>query len=942
MSLSRQQISTFYQGVSRQPDYVRLSGHVQDSVNAVHSVVSGGFYKRPGTIHINELSGLDPDKEYGFFSYSRDESEAYLIALGNSTINIFSLLDGTSRNVDYQDTGVLVSYGEKGGGGRLFPASYFGTTPTVGAHSNLYNDNYTSYEWGTSDPGAGVYTYSGGYYSAGAVKISSADIYPSLSSGFTGAGDPQTITVRLYGKATLPANATDGTLLGSASLSADQTTKVTIASSDTTTSWSYVWVAWTTTGSGGRYLQELVFNGPTNLLYKELVVPNGITTGTWKHTSSGTSTLVTKVWVSDTGAFTGEETYVGQFDGVEQISGAVKKYVKIEGGAGGAESDTWDLTVTYNGPMYLETNDPRSSFRMAHIADVSILANRAVTTRKVIARTQSPDPYKGKKQKWSELPTSGATLGDIWRITGQDSDSFSGYLVKLTQTSPGYVWEETSNPNESNSFHNMTLPHKLTRNANGSFTFSAISYSARAVGDSELLADPEFVDDTINGVTFHRDRLVFISGENVDLSAAGDYYSFYPSKALDVLDSDPFSRTAGTSDVNVLSDAINFRRALFLTSTLNQFELSGDNTLTPKNAKIELATSYRVSSECSPYALGDTLYMAAQTDKGGAILEYYWQDSTISNTAADVTLHVESYLKGEILQIAGDTVTGTLFVRTDDDLSTIYVYKTYWEGVEKKQSAWFRWTFDDAEVRYVCVIGHKAYLVLARGDALFLESVSLVDEFDGGNPAYLITSNTGIKWPVRLDRRQQLTGTYSAVTGLTSWTSPQVGEPWSLVLGDEWSTAGAMLVDGSTDASLTASGDYSAHPVIAGVSYETRVKLSKMYPRGENAKAIVTGRWQLKTLFSEFQNSGFFKVLVTPFARDPQTYIFNGRNIGSAQTLVGKVPLIDQGSFRCPLGSLGSQLTVEYISTSHIPFSIVSATIWGDFIELTLQEGRSR
>jgi hypothetical protein len=50
------------------------------------------------------------------------------------------------------------------------------------------------------------------------------------------------ITLNLRGKATLPASASDGTLLGTSGSIANTLSAVTIVSTDQTTAWKYVWV----------------------------------------------------------------------------------------------------------------------------------------------------------------------------------------------------------------------------------------------------------------------------------------------------------------------------------------------------------------------------------------------------------------------------------------------------------------------------------------------------------------------------------------------------------------------------------------------------------------------------------------------------------------------------------------------------------------------------
>jgi hypothetical protein len=104
----------------------------------------------------------------------------------------------------------------------------------------------------------GFITYVGRNFSAASdQKIASVTIFPPTDSGIAGVfasggggGSIADCTAYLYGSATLPANATNGTLLGQVIVPSVVPTfsfaglnPVTIVSSDQTTAWKYVWVA---------------------------------------------------------------------------------------------------------------------------------------------------------------------------------------------------------------------------------------------------------------------------------------------------------------------------------------------------------------------------------------------------------------------------------------------------------------------------------------------------------------------------------------------------------------------------------------------------------------------------------------------------------------------------------------------------------------------------
>lgn len=98
--------------------------------------------------------------------------------------------------------------------------------------------------------------YIGQHYVGGAQTVQNASIFPSVDQGFIQLQGQNviTLTFNLRGKlGGVPANSGDGTLLGSVTLTADQTVAVTIPSNDIATAWDSVWVELLGTffGNGG-------------------------------------------------------------------------------------------------------------------------------------------------------------------------------------------------------------------------------------------------------------------------------------------------------------------------------------------------------------------------------------------------------------------------------------------------------------------------------------------------------------------------------------------------------------------------------------------------------------------------------------------------------------------------------------------------------------------
>jgi hypothetical protein len=68
----------------------------------------------------------------------------------------------------------------------------------------------------------------------------------------------------------------------------------------------------------------------------------------------------------------------------------------------------------------------------------------------------------------------------------------------------------------------------------------------REVGDNETNPMPTFVGYPIDTISFYKNRIVFTSRQNVICSQAGDYFNFFASTVITIVDSDPIDLSAST------------------------------------------------------------------------------------------------------------------------------------------------------------------------------------------------------------------------------------------------------------------------------------------------------------------------------------------------------------------------------------------------------------
>ena len=547
--------------------------------------------------------------------------------------------------------------------------------------------------------------------------------------------------------------------------------------------------------------------------------------------------------------------------------------------------------------------------------------------------TYGPLCMRQSVPKRTHLPAS-APNGYLVKVGATIDANAAGYWVKFDTSDDS--WTETADPNADNEFTDTTMPHWLTRQADGSFIFQKGTYPSRIAGDGVTTPQPDFIGHEINDLAFHRNRLAFVAGETVTFSQSGAYFTFWPDFSTQSLDSDSFSVTASSTQVNKLFNAHAFRKALFLTSDKNQFEVSGEQVLTPEKASIDLTTTYLTETLCRPFNLGNTLYFAAKSGRDALIYEYQYDDETLSNRADDITLHALGYVPAPVVHMSGDPSSDMLHLLSSKDRSKLYMYRMYVDGEKKAQSAWHCWDFGDSTVHihWMGVIEGELYLVITRGSNTYFEKIVLRYE----------TSDEKHPYQISLDQQKNLTGTYSSGTGLTTWTTPYPhGSAASVVLSTDFpdgQVGESLSVSYPTTTTITAIGDYSSGEAIVGIPFTQSVQLSKLYAREttNEAKTITSGRFQLKRIQVNFKDTGNFDVKVTPAFRDELTFNFNGRIVGDGTNTVGSNAIATGGSFSIPIQTSANTAVVKIENATEKPMIITSIDYSGFFNELTRAE----
>ncbi len=607
------------------------------------------------------------------------------------------------------------------------------------------------------------------------------------------------------------------------------------------------------------------------------------------------------------------------------------EYLKLFNATTGAEVTINNLVGNLN---YIQCTTPADQLKFMSVGDFIFILNTSINPA-LKTGTNSPGTLKGTKQLFSDLPTSGNTIGDIWKIEGTPDSGADNYYVIFQS---GNYWAECSKPGELYKLDWDTMPHVLKPDGLGAFDYAQPQWNDREVGDrgdgkTGSIPDPSFIGNPVTDIFFFRSRLGFLSKQNIILSSFGDYYNFWPSTATAVLDTDPIDVSAATNYASDLRSCIPFNKTLLLFGQTEQFILSGgkgdESFLSPKTVAIDFTTRFPTNT-CRPVGAGNNAYFALDRGDYTSIREYFLDADTLMHDAADITAHVSSYIPKGLKHMTASSGEDMILGLTSGDPNALYVYRYFWGEDKKLQSSWSLWEFgQNDDILNVEILGSNIFLVVARQGGIELEKIDLtVGRTDGNLP-----------YQVLLDRRRSLTGSYSAVTNETTWTLPQAedsAETLEAVLGSSFGTQEGTRLTLTRVNSTTykVTGDYSGGAAWIGRVYTFRYRFSPQFYKRESGGAV-EGKLKLRQFTVYYSDTGYFRAEVTPFFQQvlyTYDYIETGLSLGTGLTILGSVSMYS-GKKTFPVLADNDKVVIELVNDSPQPSVFTSATWNGTFVQ---------
>ena len=552
------------------------------------------------------------------------------------------------------------------------------------------------------------------------------------------------------------------------------------------------------------------------------------------------------------------------------------------------------------------------------------------------------------------------TVSDVTELPTQAKN---GYVVKVVNTvdidvddmwvkfvadggatyGPG-AWEETTAPGIKYKFDELTMPHQLVRQADGSFTFSPVDWENRLVGNEDPNTDPSFIGQKINNIFFYRNRLGFLSNEAVVLSRAGDYFNFWVTTALTVTDDDPIDITA--SSVR----PVNHRYVrpvsvgLVLFSDNEQFLLTTDaDILSPRTAKINELSGYECDPVVQAVSLGTSLGFISKTP----LYSRFYEVTRISNDSTpsmfEQTKIVPELIPQTIDNLIASPALSLVSMGTTGD-STVYQYRFLDMGNDRRTSSWYKWQLTGSLLDQF-FDANLYYTVTSNDQFVYVQAFDLTQASEEG----YLTLPTGEKTDVCLDLwNVNPYRTYNAANDTTRIFLPydeiSVSTFSVVVLGGyigasvETSSAsiGATLyptVQGTTGAYyVDIEGDYRGRDLIIGYVYNMEIELPKFFvTTADQASSVsdytgdlIIHRIKVSTGLSgpvkyDIKITGIPEWSKTIEAVSPYNYNLNDVNLSS--NAIHNIPLYQRNS----------NLTLKIIGDTPFPVSLLSMNWEGNY-----------
>lgn len=829
MSTISQTIPSYVAGISEQPDQLKLSGQVKDCVNALPDVTRM-LGKRPGCEHLREDTGANAHLGHWFDIY-RDPEEQYIGSVRtDGTVDVFRVVPAPLR--DYDDSGTPVQrryYVVVTNAGSGFTA---GTTNDV-ATTNTTDGTATGLTVNVTVNAAGVIASAfindigdDTAYEAGDVLTITGFAGAELTFFDGTAGEQVNVKYDDVGHRINDLNTAGTTAPTTADTNCEylehtDSNRIKSLTVNDTTCFVNRDTITAMTGATEPAAPNEGFMEVTTLAFSQIYQFNILRGGSTieiisAQTASQTATV--EALLDDL-----RGKVLAQGFGVKKIGNGL--YFSSGTGVTGFDTSILPTTVgTYNHlpttpltpttsgdgeEMTLTVQSSASNITGVTIIDpgfgyavgdtITLTGDQLNTSSNSdppdltleITTLNSATPFSVETPERQLMSVFTDEVQDLATLPDQCHDGFVAKVVNSGSAEDDYyvrfagsnnsdgqgTWEEWREPGVETTIDNDTMPHIMFRQSDGSFLVCPTIYDERLVGDTLTNPTPSFIGNRINNVTLFRNRLGFLSRQNLILSRPGDFFNFFVATALAVTARDPIDLSAASPKPATLFDSIEVNTGLVLFSRTEQFMLTTDNdVLSPETAKINFVSSFNYNENVSPFSLGTTIGFLNDEGSNTRLYEMANPPREGQPEVIEQSKIISNLYPTGIDRIA-TSKNNTIVLTGATNSPTVFGYRYYNTTERRLQSAWFKFRMS-GNVIYHTIIRDTYWAVLRNLDTEADPDVNIVtiQKMDLKQNDGTVTVNNATQGIITyLDNKIEIPSadmTYNVANDTTTFTLP--------------------------------------------------------------------------------------------------------------------------------------------------------------------------
>lgn len=465
--------------------------------------------------------------------------------------------------------------------------------------------------------------------------------------------------------------------------------------------------------------------------------------------------------------------------------------------------------------------------------------------------------------------------------------------------------------------------------------FAKLYWVDRQVGDISSNSWPSFNDNTIDGISFYKNRLVLSSQDNIITSVAGNYFNFFQTTVATVLASDPVDISAGSTRPLRFRRMLPYQRGLLCFSDNGQYSLeTNTEAFSTQTAEMVEVGSYNMLSHLAPVDIGPSVVFASQSARSASVFEaQFTAEGQSRSRVAELTRVTPRYLPPDIQDIQASTTASMVTFRSKQAEGQLFCFKFYDVGGERKQAAWFRWTLPGL-IEHQFFSGNVLTMVLrSKTNSATLSLVSItIDNNNSNSPLFF----QGEQVDVRLDLHSYNPSIFYNATnntteiGIADALADFQGQTWECVTTSTVNpgvTFFGTLINTPTNPSgrrwhLRIPGNVSSNTFAIGARIRAEATLPSFFIKDKAEKRDTRNIPIIHRLtFSSF-NSGSFQVEVNSQGRDLFVATLEQKVAGSY--VPNTIPIVRNRINTVPVFAKGDATQVKIVAPYLFPVTIDS------------------